>query len=85
MGRLYGGSLLYYPPLKLQCLDMLSKCIPIFFRGARSNPVSPFPEDRKCITLTSNEEDEMISRDICNLVLDISEEECDSTVEPLKI
>ena len=49
----------------------------------RSNPISPFPEDRKCITLTSSEEDGMKSHDLHNLVSDSSEEECDSTATPL--
>ena len=47
-----GGFLLYYLTLKFQCLDVCCKGFPIFFRGARSNQVSTFPEDRKCITLT---------------------------------
>ena len=52
MGREYRDSLIYY------------KGFPIFFIGARSNPVSPFSEDRKCITLTSIEEDGAISHDL---------------------
>ena len=85
MGREYGYFLLYYPTLKLKCLGLLSKGIPIFFRGARINLVSTLPEDRKCITLTSIKEDTMISHDLCNFVLDILEEECDSMVALLKI
>ena len=53
--------------------QVFSKVVPIFFRGARSNPVSPFPEDRKFITLISIEEDGMISHNLCNLVLEIPE------------
>ena len=64
---------------------MLSKGITFFFRGEKRNPVSIFPEDRECITLTSIEGDRMISHNVCNLVLDRLEEECDSTVALLKI
>ena len=64
---------------------MLSKVIPILFRGTKNNPVSSFPEDIKYITLTSSDEDGVISHDLCNLVLDNSEEACDSTVALLKI
>ena len=80
-----GDSLLYYPTLKLQCHDLRCKRFPIFFRGARINPVSNVPEDRKCITLTSSNEDGMISHNRCNLVSDILEEECDSIVALFKI
>ena len=59
---------------------MLSKGINIFFGGERIKPVSHFPEDIKCINLTKIEEYGMISHDLCNLVLDISEEEYDRTV-----
>ena len=59
---------------------MRSKGIPIFLVGERSNPVYPFDEDRNCITLTSSEDDGMISHDLCNLVLGILEEDCNSTV-----
>ena len=85
MGREYGDSHIYYPTLKLQYLGVHRKVIPIVFRGARINPVSPFPEDRTYIILTSSEEDVMISHDLYNLVLDSSEEECGSTVTLHKI
>ena len=60
MGMEYGDSLIYYPTIKLQCLDVRSKGIPILFRGTRINPVYPFTEDRKCTTLTSIKEDGMV-------------------------
>ena len=75
MGGEYGYYLLYYPTLKLHCLDVRSKGIPILFRGARSNPVSPFPEDRKFRTLASSEEGGMISYNLCDLVLCSLEQE----------
>ena len=54
--------------------QVLSKVITISLRGARNNLVSTFTEDRKGITLTSSEEDGMISQDLCNLVFYILEE-----------
>ena len=65
--------LLYYPTLKLQCLDACWGYFTIFFRGARSNTLSPFPEDRRFITLTSSNEDGIIFHDLRNLVSDRSE------------
>ena len=59
--------------------------IPILSRETKRNPLSPFPEDRKFITLTSSKGDGMKSHDLYNLVLDISEEKCDSAVAMLKI
>ena len=47
MGGEYRDSLLYYPTLKFQCLDVCIKGIPILLRGTRSNPLSPFLGDRK--------------------------------------
>ena len=49
----------------------------------RNNPISPLSLDRKCVTLTSSEDDGVKSHDLRNLVSDISEEECDSTAAPL--
>ena len=73
MGREYGESLVYYPTLTFQCLDVRLEVITIFFRGARSKPVSPFTGDIKYITFTLSEEDGIISHDLCNLVLDSPE------------
>ena len=64
---------------------MLIKGIPIFFGGTISNSVSPFPEDRKLTIFSSSKEDFMISHDLCNLVFNRSEEECDITVALIKI
>ena len=49
----------------------------------KNNPISPLFLDRKCVTLTSSEDDGVKSHDLRNLVSDISEEECDSTAAPL--
>ena len=51
----------------------------------RSNPVYHFPKDRKYITFTSREEDEMKSHDLTNLVSARLEEERTSTAAPLKL
>ena len=63
-------SLIYYPTLKFNCLDLSCKGIPVFYRVKISNPVYTFIEDRKSITLTSIKEDGMISHYLCNLILD---------------
>ena len=79
MVREYGRSLIYFPSLKC-----LSKAF-LFSSGSQEETrYLPFL-DRKCITLTSSEDYGMISQDLCNLVLGISEEECNSTVALLKI
>ena len=80
-----GDYIIYYSTLKFHYFDVCCEGIPILFRGTRSNPIPPFPEDRKCIALTSSEEDEMISHDLHNMILYSSEEECGSTVSLLKI
>ena len=49
------------------------------------NPVYHFPKDRKYITFTSREEDEMKSHDLTNLVSARLEEERTSTAAPLKL
>ena len=69
MGREHRVYIIYSPTLKLQCLDVRCGYIPVFFSGARIKPVSIFPGDIKCITLTSNVEDHVISRNLRNLVL----------------
>ena len=63
--------------------DEIMQCTGYGEEVTRSNPISPFPEDRKCITLTSCEEDGMKAHDLRKLVSDDSEEECDSTATPL--
>ena len=65
--------------------DVYCKGITILFRGSKSNPVSPFTEDRECITLESIDEDRMIYHDPHNLVSYSSEEKCDNTLALLKI